>query len=72
MAKYQNFSGPFHNGLFQGDSQADKSGTTRWSERPVPSVFICPSASPAQQGTSVAERVPVGLDREASQVTNLK
>lgn len=72
LAKYQNLFGPSHNGLFQGDSQADKFGTTHWSEISGPSVFICPSASPTQQRTSVTERAPEGLDHEASQVTNLK
>lgn len=42
MAKYQNLSAPFLNDLFQGNSQADKSGTTRWSELSVPSVPSVP------------------------------
>lgn len=72
LTKYQNLSDPSHNGLFQGDSQTDKSRTTCQSGISVPSVLICPSAPLSRRANSVTEGAPAGLDQEASQVTNLK
>lgn len=56
-AKSQNLSGPSHNSLFQGDSQADKARTACQSGISVPSVLLCPSTSPTWQATSVTEEV---------------